>query len=387
MGVGRMSRPAHGLLLGILELTPSLPFPSSTPSRAHLALPAFRLARAPHGAMSVFASLIDLNATFGALFVGFGASCVAFGVLSMQAYSYFRRYPLDVWWYKCLVASIWVLELVDQAFIGHAVYFYVVSNWGQVTALLNAPVWSLILQVAIGAAVGAIVKVCYGLRVWRFSKHNIPVTMLIMVGALAQLAAAFYFTVKALDIKSLAQVGRLKVIGTVALGLGMATDVITATALCWFLRHLKTGYSKDDSIVNKLTVYAINTGVISSLGTLVLYNSMPTNFIFMAVYFVLSKVYANSFYAALNTRRSVRGRGTENDRTTVPTFLMVEQTATSKNEGHEGPGFSTFIHSQSNLSVMSRPIKEPPVPMPPLHYHRPFDNGDYSNQYQVKSWS
>ena len=27
-------------------------------------------------------------------------------------------------------------------------------------------------------------------------------------------------------------------------------------------------------------------------------------------------MYANSFYAALNTRRSVRGRGTENDATT-----------------------------------------------------------------------
>ena len=35
-----------------------------------------------------------------------------------------------------------------------------------------------------------------------------------------------------------------KVIGTVALGLGMATDVMTAAALCWFLRNLKTGYSK-----------------------------------------------------------------------------------------------------------------------------------------------
>ncbi len=80
-----MSRPAaHGLLLGILELSPrdsaraSLPFPSSTPSRPHcLAPPASRRARAsPHGAMSVFASLIDLDATFGALFIGFGASCV-----------------------------------------------------------------------------------------------------------------------------------------------------------------------------------------------------------------------------------------------------------------------------------------------------------------------
>ena len=57
-------------------------------------------------------------------------------------------------------------------------------------------------------------------------------------------------------------------------------------------------------------------------------------------------VYANSFYAALNTRRSVRGRGTENDRTTVPTFLMVGQTTTFKHEGgHEGgPVFSTVSY-------------------------------------------
>ena len=67
---------------------------------------------------------------------------------------------------------------------------------------------------------------------------------------------------------------------------------------------------------------------------------MPDNFIFMGFYFVLSKgtlspgnarvtanattaVYANSFLAALNTRRVSRGRGTDNEHTTVPTFLMV----------------------------------------------------------------
>ena len=57
---------------------------------------------------------------------------------------------------------------------------------------------------------------------------------------------------------------------------------------------------------------------------------------------MIDAVYANSFYAALNTRRSVRGRGTENERTTVPTFLMVGQTTTFKNEAQEaGNGFST----------------------------------------------
>ncbi|OJT09901.1 hypothetical protein TRAPUB_13644 [Trametes pubescens] len=50
---------------------------------------------------------------------------------------------------------------------------------------------------------------------------------------------------------------------------------------------------------------------------------MPGNFIFMAFYFVLSKVYANSFLAALNTRRISRGRGTDAETATMPTFLMV----------------------------------------------------------------
>ncbi|KAI1796728.1 hypothetical protein LXA43DRAFT_571689 [Ganoderma leucocontextum] len=348
-------------------------------------------------ASSTLSKLIDPNATFGALFIGFGCSSVAFGILSTQAYSYFRRYPLDVWWYKALVAVIWILELVDQAFIGHAVYFYVVSKWGQVNVLLEAPIWSLILQVPLGAAVGAIVKVCFGLRVWRFSKHNIPATMLILLGALGQLAAAFVFTVRAVSVPSLAEVGQLKFVGSIALGLGMATDVMTAAALCWFLRNLKTGFRKDDSIVNKLTIYAINTGVISSafsLCTLILYDIMPTNFIFMAFYFVLSKVYANSFFAALNTRKSIRGRGTDAEHTTMPTFLMVGQTTTIKHEGgHDNPILhTTSLRSESHgdfSSVTVAKESEPISTMPPLHYQTPYSgfDRDYSKPSQVKSWS
>lgn len=72
---------------------------------------------------------------------------------------------------------------------------------------------------------------------------------------------------------------------------------------------------------------------------------MPNNFIFISLYFVLSKrerdsrefqgnstdraltsVYANSFLATLNTRLVLKGRGTDNAHETVPTFLMVDTT-------------------------------------------------------------
>ncbi|KAH9935995.1 uncharacterized protein BXZ73DRAFT_100470 [Epithele typhae] len=362
--------------------------------------------------MASVSALIDLNATFGALFIGFGVSSVAFGILSMQMYSYFRRYPSDVWWYKQIVGLIWVLELVDQALIGHAAYFYVVSNWGTLRVLLEPPIWSLIVglsdfcsydttlnaslilhqsQVAIGATVGCIVKICYGMRVYRFSRHNVPVTTLIMLGALAQLAAAFYFTIQGFSVPSLAQVGDLKTVGTISLSIGMGTDVITSVALAWFLRNLKTGHKKsrrrDD---NRLIIYGINTGSISSvlsLCTLVLYNVMPTNFIFALFYFILSKVYANSFYAALNTRRSVRGRGTENEKTTVPTFLMVGNTATLKSQ-HNVPAMSyaatTPSASHGGLSPggLSPKVEHQDLRnmMPHVHYQNNsvFDSNAYA---------
>ncbi|CAL1712651.1 unnamed protein product [Somion occarium] len=271
-------------------------------------------------------SSFNRHTTIGATFIGFSASAALLGVICSQTWTYVNRYPLDTWFYKCLVAMLLMLELVDQAFIGHAVYTYAITDWGNPLALLRPPLWSLILQVTLGALAGALVKGCFAMRVYRFSQHNVPVTLAILLLAAGQLAAASVYTAQAFNVPTLADVDQLKVIGITALSLGVATDMATAGALCFFLRHLKTGYSKDDSLINRMTLYAINTGVLTSavsLTTLVLYDVMPDNFIFMAFYFILSKLYVNSFLATLNTRRILRGRGTDNEVTTMPTFLMV----------------------------------------------------------------
>ncbi|RPD77708.1 hypothetical protein L226DRAFT_568724 [Lentinus tigrinus ALCF2SS1-7] len=270
--------------------------------------------------------MTNTDNTFGAAFAGFAASSLCLGVLSTQAYSYFKRYPLDKRFYKWLVAGLWLLEVGDQCLIAHAVYTYLVSNWGVVTILLAPPVWSLVLQIMVGVVTGTIVKLNYAVRVWRFSKENIPVTGLILLLTFGELGVACWYTVKSFQLDSLANIGSEKNLGTLSLALGMATDVVIAAALCWFLRGLRTGHGKDDSVVNSLIIYAISTGGLTSVisfTTLLLYNFMPDNFIFMAFYFVLSKVYANSFLAALNTRRVSRGRGTDAETTTMPTFLMV----------------------------------------------------------------
>lgn len=114
---------------------------------------------------------LTVDSTLGAASVGFFISSVVFGVLTSQAFTYFRRYPLDKPAYKVLVSrielcstlelilTVWRLplfgehelsihlcfslpdlrglELVDQIFVGYAVYVYVVTY---VASILTAHV-------------------------------------------------------------------------------------------------------------------------------------------------------------------------------------------------------------------------------------------------------
>ncbi|KAK0202186.1 hypothetical protein DFS33DRAFT_1059382 [Desarmillaria ectypa] len=263
---------------------------------------------------------LNINSTLGAVLIGFAVACCVYGILVTQVFRYFSRYPYDRPVYKGLVLLILLLETIDQTFIGHVVYHYTISNFANVLALVQATVtWSFILQQTIGAIVGCIVKTSFALRVWRFSERNMFITGIILLLTYGQLGLAITFTIKAFELTGVFEVVHLRALGSTSLGVGVLTDLVTALSLCYFLNKLRTGYHKSDSLVNSLVLYAINTGALTSavsLSTLILYNIMPTNLVFVACFFILSKLYAISFMATLNTRRIVRGKGTDKQGTT-----------------------------------------------------------------------
>ena len=85
-----------------------------------------------------------------------------------------------------------------------------------------------------------------------------------------------------------------------SLASGMAADLVTASALCYYLRQYKTGYSPADSMVTHLSRSAINTGIVTSgvsFATLLTYHFRPDDMIFIAEYFVLSKLQQKRRYA------------------------------------------------------------------------------------------
>jgi len=267
-----------------------------------------------------------VDTTLGAAFVGLSFSIFVLGILSAQVYTYYQRYPLDKPAYKFLVAILWTLEIAHTVLNGHFFYIYAISNWGNSAILLGAPIWSLIVQLPIGAFMGLIVKACFATRVWRFSGHNYWITSLLVVVTFVQCGFSIWYTIVAFNLQSLVDIGSLFDIATASLALGAFADILTAVTLSWYLHRLKTGYQKSDSLVNRLIIYAINTGMLTSTTSavcLVCYDLMPTNYIFIGFYFILSKLYANSLMATLNTRTISKGRGTDRALETVPTFVMM----------------------------------------------------------------
>ncbi|PBK97182.1 hypothetical protein ARMGADRAFT_626441 [Armillaria gallica] len=311
---------------------------------------------------------LNINNTLGAVLIGFAVACCVYGILVTQVFRYFSRYPFDRPVYKGLVLLILLLETVDQIFIGHVVYHYTISNFANVSALIRGTVtWSFILQQTVGAVVGCIVKTSFALRVWRFSERNIFITGIILLLTYGQLGLAITFTLKAFELTGVFEVVNLRVLGSTSLGVGVLTDLVTAISLCYFLNKLRTGYHKSDSLVNSLVLYAINTGALTSavsLSTLILYNIMPTNLVFVACFFILSKLYAISFMATLNTRRIVRGKGTDKQGTTSNNTNMFHL-------GTRMPSMAPIDVDQWDNSPVSPSSKDPDNEFPFSSHHYP----------------
>ncbi|KIY61741.1 hypothetical protein CYLTODRAFT_427363 [Cylindrobasidium torrendii FP15055 ss-10] len=341
-------------------------------------------------------NLLAVDDTLGAALIGFSLSCVGFGIHSLQTFSYFQRYPGDKWFYKSLVAALWILDLIHSIFVGHTIYNLVIINYAKPLSLITGDiVWSLSAQIAIGALLGSLVKLCFTMRVWRFSSRNIWVTGFLVTTIIGQMGAALAFTIMSFRYNKFPLLFHLKVYATAALSLGAATDIMTAAALAYYLHHLRTGFKRSDSLITALTVYAVNTGALTSalsIITMVMYNVYTSsNFYFMAVYFVLIKLYSISFMCTLNTRRVHRGRGTDRENTTSQgpvnsgNIYMVHHRSTSHRVPQKMQSSVSQTKSQlaigvhHEVSVMvdddlesAKGSESPMIASPPRSYHRPY---------------
>ncbi|KAG2113672.1 hypothetical protein BD769DRAFT_1673684 [Suillus cothurnatus] len=321
----------------------------------------------------------DIERTFGALFIGVIVAAVLFGLSSVQAFVYSQTHRgTGITFYKLAVIWLWILDALHMAFIIHCGYYYLVSNYANIGALLDV-VWSFKLQIIMEVLIIQGVHSLYLYRIWIFSKGRsriLPFTVGIVIISNSGVAIALIWAIY--QCRMFSELIKIEWATYLTLSTITFADFVIASSLCYLLTTSRTGFSSTDSLITKLMVYVINTGCLtrySSFETIPYLNSyfmqrmfdgsynhtMPTNLIFVAMEFLLAKLYVNSFLALLNARYYAQiNTDTKNphpfhDRHGV--YRPEQHVRASDDEELQVPWKDVFKHPDDEVVHPSRSVK------------------------------
>ncbi|EIW75852.1 hypothetical protein CONPUDRAFT_169105 [Coniophora puteana RWD-64-598 SS2] len=248
-----------------------------------------------------------------------------YGITCVQAFYYSQNYQDDRMGVKLVVAAVWLLETAHTVLSIYFIEWYLINNFTNEENLFLVN-WGIPTSFIVGFTVAFVVNLYFIWRFWRLSRNWVVPVILLML-AVARYAVGLLNSVQSktlsgktseptilcvflpayvLASKSLTG-GAFKVFIVVGYVLSVLVDALIAVSLCWLLHSLRTGIKRTENLIDNLIIYTINTGVLTSLGAilvLILFLTLPTSLAFIGALQVQCKLYAISLLASLNSRHS-----------------------------------------------------------------------------------
>ncbi|KAI0756136.1 hypothetical protein C8Q80DRAFT_1264233 [Daedaleopsis nitida] len=307
---------------------------SSDPTAS--AVPADPLAAFPH---------IPVDNTLGAWLLGVAGSLILNGMIFHQTYRYFKLYPTDKSLLKAWVLIVLVLETFTTILTLHTAYFYLVTKYWEPTYFFTAStVWSINLLPIPGSIAALVSQSFFARRVWIIApkfRAVISIAAILILGNVS-------LSVKMFNSSNFADWLKFSWLASVGSSIQMAGDIMITATLIYVLRESRPGISnRTESMVDLMIMYAVSTGLITCIVHILnvaFSAAYPDNFIYAALSCILTKLYANTFLVALNTRKSL---GTLVG-TWTPSSVPVPPGG-----GHSSIQFRGRKPSRSNLPVTS----------------------------------
>ncbi|KAE9406914.1 hypothetical protein BT96DRAFT_851256 [Gymnopus androsaceus JB14] len=279
-----------------------------------------------------------LDNTMGAMLLGILASAILYGVSLVQAFFYFTRYRNDAWYLKSLVAATVFLDTLHLAFITHTIYFYLITRYYD-NAQLNLMVWYVAAEAVPTGVTGALVQTFYTIRVWRLSKGNNFLAVLIMLIVLAQTGCGTAWVIVSLQLSTFQQLLGISSLTMSINALSTAADVIIAASLCFLLQRSRTGFKHSDTMINRLILFGVNSGLATSLcavASLISLIASPDTLLYAPFYFCIGRLYSNSLLATLNARKHIRNGVDDTDRMISLSQVTREQNSATNSKTQSG---------------------------------------------------
>ncbi|KAJ6502163.1 hypothetical protein C8R45DRAFT_975594 [Mycena sanguinolenta] len=263
-------------------------------------------------------SQFPLNPNLGALEIGFLVSAFMFGLLTVQALIFHRKFwARDHWTLKLLVAIVWFFELGQLGCVAHVVYTVTILKSGDLLAILKPPI-TLGTSFLLGSAVGPLVEAFYVSRLLRFSGQRYP-AILGWILAFIRFGGWVFLATRVIKMASLSQFeDQYGWLFAMLLGMSAVIDLTISAWIAYFLarRRSRTRDTMHNEsarqLLDRVILWTLQTGVITSLSfliTLICYLLLGQYLIWLAVLAVLTKVSSNCFLASLNARASPRALG------------------------------------------------------------------------------
>ncbi|KAG7088424.1 hypothetical protein E1B28_012418 [Marasmius oreades] len=206
------------------------------------------------------------------------------------------------------VAAVWFLDLSHAVASCHYLYTTTISQYGHPELLLVPPL-SFDFIILINGLIGALEETWFIRRLYTFSK-NVWISGLCGVLAFARFSFTMTITIisfQLLPLPVFIENWWWLTAGTVIIG--AITDVSIVSSLCHYLwRWRRAECRRITKLIDRVILCAIETSFFTSLVAvllLVCFLTMPTNFIWIGIYMLLPRVFANSLLFSLNFRESL----------------------------------------------------------------------------------
>lgn len=121
------------------------------------------------------------------------------------------------------------------------------------------------MEVLFNGFTALMVQGFFAFRIWRLSQRNVYITALVVASVVGNFCVLLAYTIEAFGLANLLELPNIKPLSLAINYMAAVTDVIIAASMCFLLHRAKSGFKKSDSTVNKIMVFVINTGLLTSL--------------------------------------------------------------------------------------------------------------------------
>ncbi|KAK7031593.1 hypothetical protein R3P38DRAFT_2924606 [Favolaschia claudopus] len=261
---------------------------------------------------------IDMTEVFAPLFLGTVVSLILSGITIMQAYIFFPS--KDRFFIQIAAAIMIVMDLVSTGLIAQGLYSYIVPNFGSLLPLGNLNP-SLAAECCMSVVIVYFSHLFFAYQIFSVVPNGngkYYVSGLVgffgtvsFAGAIGCVVVMFRESHNILTNRSY----NFSVFVGIAKGSAALADIIATVALCFYINSAQSssGFAKTNNMIKRLVGYILQRGILVTLiqlTFLVIFYTTSTKFAWLALHVNVTRIYANTFFAMLNGRNSLKQNNT-----------------------------------------------------------------------------